>query len=343
MRKTVNAEGQISTANIINDIYLLLTADGIYTINAKDQEVNLIYSSTSETGPLISMSIDNTEAHSLMLLEHENNFRLFKTGQIDATRGGETEEGEAEKTQIYIPDTLISEFSKPEYLNSHEPFKIAYLENSGQLILATKEVVSPYADTTDTFQVFELNQNGTISGETQYASSLFNPPAPTDFWSGAILAAFVPGMIVVYFFTQIAVIELFSTDLSGTLLYLVMYGLGGVMKVVLFPLAGALIATILGQWYCRRKQVSAKQRRLMLWITILFGPLGLISYWLVEQQPHRVVCKNCEKLTTAEKFSCQKCGQTLVANTPRSTDIISTELSLEKTAGIVTPEPQTVL
>ncbi|QDU79792.1 hypothetical protein Pla110_15060 [Polystyrenella longa] len=341
-RNYKTAEGVFVPQRITNDVYLLVTAEAIYTINSRDREVNQIYTSSEQFGSIKELSLQIVDNEPLMLIEHEKMFRLFSTEKVESASQKFEDDQPAYISYIHMPDKVVQEFMKPKSLLSEEVLNVAYLSSTNRLIFATQENVSSMGAEPDAFSVFELQENGERLKVRQFSNELMNPPSASNDPTGYVMVFMLPVVVVGLFVSQITLIDLLSGVETGVLVSLFKYEPLNILMMVFAPIMGAFIATLLGRWYCKRQQFSPALTRFIWWTTVLLGPLGLVAVWLIETPPHRIACGNCGKLSTTEELQCRHCGKPTRSRKGKLTDIISPELKFQKLSGEKVSEPQPV-
>ena len=308
--------------------FLLVCSDAIYKIVPANKTVEIVYSAPAGN-PIVNVGHFLDEKTPVYVIEHTDSFHIMSAtienvneNISDAGLGGNL-------AKLYLPNKQIGLIDKTGDLEkmtmgSRYSDSISYLPEKKAMAfkrtiadMETRVVEATFDGEVIFNQVFD--HQSVRLGDLDQEMPLY----------AKLTAAGVPPLVAI----PMGVSYLVTTE--GGIKYMMRVA-SSEMPVIVFCLFALIATIILGQWYCRRRQLTSQQKGRCFWATLLFGPAGLVAFWMIEEPPFLEPCAKCGKRMSVRADVCPACGTARGPLPEKERNIIAEELTLPHTDNIGT-------
>jgi len=324
--KKFDKNGKLQSSDAIrHDKCLLVCSDAIYKITPKTKTVENIYTAP-QGSPIVDIRHCPDEKEPIYLIEHPNSIRVLAAKREEINKAEDNEGLDLTPTTLYLPGKEIGLIPlTPE------------LKWKGNLLATSASYYVPKKQTLVFIQFLEPRTNrvmeanfkgeitfvknfdqkeyrlGSFEYKTPFATKLMTVPAmPVVFW------VYMGG----YYITIPGGTEFIASTLREESLFVAIF------------FVCLVVTVIVGQWYCRSRQLTSRQTGRCFWATLLFGPAGLIAFWMIEEPPFLEPCAKCGKRMSVRSDVCPACGAARGPLPAKERNIIAEELTLPQTDSI---------
>ena len=306
--------------------FLLVCSDAIYKIVPVKGTVEKVYSAPAGN-PIVDVGHFLDEKAPVYVIEHADSFRIMSTTIENINENMRDAGPVTNLAKLYLPDKQIGLIAKTGDLEkmtmgSRRDELIFYLPEKKAMAfkrtiadVETRVVEATFDGEIIFNQVFD--HKAVRLGDLDRSIPLY----------AKLTAAGVPPLVAV----SMGLSYLATTE--GAPKYM-MRVVSSEVIVVLFYFIVWGITIILGQWYCKTHQLTAQQKGRCFWATLLFGPAGLIAFWMIEEPPFLEPCAKCGKRMSVHADVCPACGTARGPLPEKERNIIAEKLTLPQADSI---------